>query len=167
MAKAGKKDKSPASKERPKSPHALPAEVNEDMRALALCRRLYSGHQGRGVWDLMGLPSPLTRSVPMLLNRLPQSSRERELLWAAIGRALALKQPEFSRGSGAKKGSKHKDRMAEADLAEASKHKRAQRANNELTDRTIVIAGEFLELEDGVDVNLVKSALDSIERPKK
>jgi hypothetical protein len=140
MAKARKKDKSSGvDKKQPKSPHALPADATGEERALALFHRLYPGHYQ---W----------RSSPAML--------------IAIGLAMALKEPEFSRGSGAKRGGKHKDRMAEADLTEASRHKRAQRANNELTDRTILIAGEFLELEDGVDVDMVKSALASIERQK-
>jgi hypothetical protein len=168
MAKDGRKDKSPYVKKRQKNPHALPANATEAMRAVALCRRLYSGQQGIGIWDALGLPSPLTRSsVPMLLNRLPQSSREWELLYAAIGRKLALKEPEFSHGTGAKHGSKHKDRGTKADMTQASKDKAIQRAKKELADRTIFLGGEELVLEPGVDVDLVKSALASIQRQKR
>jgi hypothetical protein len=140
MAEAGKEDKSSAPKERLKNPHALPADTPGEMRALALFSRLYPG-----------LEQP--RSSPAM--------------WIAIGQALALKEPEFSRGSGAKRGSKHKDRKAETEITEASRHKRIQRANKALTDRTILIGGEVLVLEDGVDVDLVKSALASIEGQKK
>jgi hypothetical protein len=137
---AKKRPKNPPAKKRRKNPHALPAYATAEERTLALFSRLYPGHR---------------------------QSRVSPALLIAVCMPLALKQPEFSRGSGAKKGSKHKDRKPDAELTEASRHKREQRANNELTNRTILIAGEVLELEDGVDVDLVKSALASIERQKK
>jgi hypothetical protein len=148
------------------NPRALPPDTTDDERAVVLAMRLYSGPR-RGLQDLLGLSPEIMQCLPWLLSHLPRSSRERELLYAAIGRKLALKTPEFSRGTGAKKGSKHKDRKPETELTEASKNKRSQRANKELADRTISICGEELVLEDGVDVDLVKSALASIERQKR
>jgi hypothetical protein len=47
----------------------------------------------------------------------PQSSRERELLWAAISRKLALKEPEFISG-GRKPGRKNKE-ITESGLGDA------------------------------------------------
>jgi hypothetical protein len=88
----------------------------------------------------------------------------------AIGLALALKEPEFSRGTGAKRGGKHKDRKPETDLTKASRHKRAQRANQELADRTIPMPGGPLVLEPGIDADWVKSLKStwaSLERQKR
>jgi hypothetical protein len=147
MAKARKKDKSPdVDKKQPKSPHALPeGNATGEERALALFHRLYPG-----CYQWQSSPA----------------------MWIAIGQALALKEPEFSRGSGAKRGSTHKDHKAETEITEASRHKRNQRANKAKRDRTIFIPGiddrdEELVLEDGVDADMVKSALASIERQKK
>jgi hypothetical protein len=128
-------------KKRKKNPHALPADATAEERWRALYHRHYPDH-----------PVPRQLSPGHLI---------------ALCQALALKQPEFSGGSGAKKGSKHKDRKPETELTEASRHKRQQRASNELTNRMIQNAGQVLVLEEGVDVDLVKSALASIERQKK
>jgi hypothetical protein len=114
-------------------------DVSDDDRALALVRRLYAG------------------SLPQLQNRMPQSPGERGLMWAAIGRKLARKEREFSRGSGAKPGSKHK--TVSEHIEPESKTKRTYRANLARKARTIFIAGEELVLEDGVDVDMVRSAL--------
>jgi hypothetical protein len=148
MAEAQNEDRSPKRLKKPSSLADL-VELSEDERRVALIRRIF----------FPCIP-------PLLLNRMPQSPDERKLQWEFLGRNRERKEPEFSRGSGAKLGSKHKDRWDETELTAGSRHKRTQRANTALRDRTIFIAGEELVLEDGVDVDVVKSALASIERRK-
>jgi hypothetical protein len=91
--------------EKPKHKFALPEEANQWERAVALARRLYTCKTSKGV-TVCTLPN-------WLLGPIPESSRAEELLWAAIGRKLALKEPEFSPGRGRKKGSKDRQRRAE------------------------------------------------------
>jgi hypothetical protein len=146
-------------KKRPKKPRSLwdlirPVNASEGECLLECVRRLWTDDKGRC-------------HLPKVMLQLPRTQQEFDRLYAAIGRKKAPQEPEFSRGSGAKLGGKHKDRKAETDLTQASKHKRTQRANKEMWDRTIFINGEALVLEEGVDVDMVKSALASIERRKK
>jgi hypothetical protein len=67
-------------------------------------------------------------------RRLPLSVSERELLEALIGRKLKEKQPEFSRGSGRKPGSKDK-KPRNPEIRAASKHKQTWRAKKEENER--------------------------------
>jgi hypothetical protein len=72
------------------------------------------------------------------------------LLWAAIGRKLAEKEPEFSRGPGRKKGGKNQTPLINTPEEIARRRSRAKLARQE---RTIKIGDETLELEPGVSID--------------
>jgi hypothetical protein len=90
--------------------------------------------------------------LPKLLNRLPQTSDEFTLLYAAVGRKLVLKESEFSPRRGRKPGSENKKTKESGlpGLDRANKNTRNYRARKK---RTIVgLDGEKIVLEPGVSL---------------
>lgn len=121
-----------------KRKHALPEEASEVERVLALHKRLYPHHFPK-LYRKVGNPGP-------------EASRALELLWAAIGRKLAEKEREFSRGSGRRSGSKYKKAPLDT---EENRRLRNYRDNKARKKRIIHIAGEDFELEPGVSLEPV------------
>jgi hypothetical protein len=113
-------------------------DTPESERALALARRLYTGENG-------------VCCLPKLLNP-PKSPRAWELLWSAIGRKLAEKQPEFSKGRGRRPGVKNKKAPVDTPWERARQKYRAKKAKR-------YIPGEphspDSELEPGVSLDPV------------
>jgi hypothetical protein len=120
-----------AKKRKRERKHALPAEATDDERLLAAAKRQYTCTNAKGEtvcylsWHTRygrdGRPLPLT--VP-----------EREYLQAAIFRKIKETQPEFSRGSGKKPGSKDK-KPRKLEILSTSKTKQTYRANKEENER--------------------------------
>ena len=80
----------------------FPPDTPEDVRMLALARRLYRGKNAEGQFVCI---------LPKLINP-PKSPDAETQLWAAIGRALAARQPEF-RQRGRQRGAKNKKALVE------------------------------------------------------
>jgi hypothetical protein len=116
----------------PKHKHALPEDTDELTRAIRLARRLYTGTNAKG---------GIVCTLPKLLDP-PESPYAKELLWAAIGRKLALKEPEFSPGRGRKRGSKDRQpRGKEPEISGRNKILRRYRDKKARKKRTIPIPG--------------------------
>ncbi len=117
-----------------------PVTAPEGVRALALARRLYTGKNMNG---------EIVCCLPKLLNP-PTSPQAWELLWTAIGRKLAEKEPEFSRGSGRTPGAKNK--KSPVDTPE---NMALRRYRDNLARKRRTIPGEDIILEDGVSLDPV------------
>jgi hypothetical protein len=100
-----------------KRKHALPEDTSDIERAVKCAERHYTVVNAEG---------EIVCCLPKLLNP-PQGSAAEILLWAALGRKLAPKESEFSRGQGKTPGSKNKNRRD--DILPGSKNTRTWRDN--------------------------------------
>jgi hypothetical protein len=117
--------------------------ASEVERALLLARRKYPGH-------LPTLYERLAPNHPRPLDPL-EWPRAYEMLWAAIGRKLAEKEPEFSPGKRRKPGAKNKKVV---DIPEERARRKYRDGKRDREKRSVPGLPDLM-LEDGVSLKPV------------